>query len=103
MTEEERTGLAPSPPPPENRPESLQALTEEIDRTRQELGETVEALVAKVDVKARARAKAAELAGRVSAAASRVQDADRQEQVLLAIAVGGALLAGWLTVRQRRR
>ena len=99
MTEEERTGLAPSPAPPE----SLQALTEEIDRTRQELGETVEALVAKVDVKARARAKAAELAGRVSAAASRVQDADRQEQVLLAIAVGGALLAGWLTVRQRRR
>ena len=100
MTEEERTGLAPSPAPP---PESLQALTEEIDRTRQELGETVEALVAKVDVKARAREKAAGLAGRVSAAASRAQDADRQEKVLLAIVVGGALLAGWLTVRQRRR
>jgi hypothetical protein len=103
MTEEERTGLAPSPAPPESPPEDLQALTEEIDRTRQELGETVEALVAKVDVKARAREKAAELAGRVSAAASRVQDADSQEKALLAIVVGGALLAGWLTVRQRRR
>lgn len=84
-------------------PDDAQGLQQEIERTREHLGQTVEALVAKVDIKARARAKAAELAGRVSAAASRVQDADRQEQVLLAITVGGALLAGWLTVRQRRR
>ena len=44
MTEEERTGLAPSAGPPENSaapPESQQALTEEIERTREELGETV--------------------------------------------------------------
>ena len=132
MTEEERTGLAPSAAPPE----SLQALTGEIERTREELGETVEALVAKADVKARARDKAAEVAGRVSGAASQVKGTASQvkeqaatrvgaagaaapepvrraasraasiaqkRQVLLAVAVGGAVLAGWLTLRQRRR
>jgi succinyl-CoA synthetase beta subunit len=103
MTKEERSGLAPSQAPSPAPPESLQALTEEIDRTRQELGETVEALVAKVDVKARARDKAAELAGRVSGTASQLKDADSQVKVLLAITAGGALLAGWLTVRLRRR
>ena len=132
MTEEERTGLAPSAAPPEG----MQALTEEIERTRAELGETVETLVAKADVKARARDKAAEVAGRVSGAASQVKGTAsqvkeqaatrvgaasaaapepvrraasraagiaRQREVLLAVAVGGALLAGWLAVRQRRR
>lgn len=132
MTEEERTGLAPSAAPPE----SLQALTDEIERTREELGETVEALVAKADVKARARDKATEVAGRVSSMASQVKGTASQvkeqaaaragtagaaapepvrraasravsiaqkRQILIAIAIGGAVLAGWLTVRQRRR
>ena len=132
MTEEERTGLSPSATPPD----SLQALTGEIERTREELGETVEALVAKADVKARARDKAAEVAGRVSGAVGQlkgtasqakeraatrvgaasaaapepVRRAARQaasiaqkRQVLIAVAVGGAVLAGWLTLRQRRQ
>lgn len=38
-----------------------QALTEEIERTREQLGETVEALAAKVDVKARAQRRATEV------------------------------------------
>ena len=37
------------------------ALVEDIDRTRAELGDTVEALVAKVDVKAQAQQRAAEV------------------------------------------
>ncbi len=37
------------------------ALVEDINRTRAELGDTVEALVAKVDVKAQARQRAAEV------------------------------------------
>jgi predicted TIM-barrel enzyme len=37
------------------------ALAEDISRTRAELGDTVEALVAKVDVKARAQQRAAEV------------------------------------------
>ncbi len=43
----------------------MQELQREIEQTREQLGETVEQLVAKTDVKARARAKAAELTGRV--------------------------------------
>jgi hypothetical protein len=39
-------------------------LRREIERTREQLGETVEQLAAKTDVKGRARAKATELAGR---------------------------------------
>jgi Protein of unknown function (DUF3618) len=46
-----------------------QELRQEIEDTRQQLGETVEALAAKADVKARAGAGAAVLAGRVKAAA----------------------------------
>ena len=41
-------------------PTDPQGLQEEIERTREHLGETVEALVAKVDVKARAAARAVE-------------------------------------------
>ncbi len=140
MTVEQGNGQAPSAAPPE----SLETLTGEIERTREELGETVEALVAKADVTARAREKASQLAGRVSSkagnaskvTASKAKEAARQvkeqaaarmgaagtalpepvrsaakqaasraqqRQVLLAIAAGGALLAGWLVVRQRGR
>ena len=41
-------------------PDNPDALVEEINRTREELGNTVEALTAKVDVKARAQQKATE-------------------------------------------
>lgn len=41
------------------------ALRDEIERTREQLGETVEALVAKTDVKARAQEKAAAVSGRL--------------------------------------
>ncbi|MFI5064456.1 MAG: DUF3618 domain-containing protein [Streptosporangiales bacterium] len=42
-----------------------QALMAEIERTREELGHTVEALAAKVDVKARAQERAAEVSDQV--------------------------------------
>jgi chromosome segregation ATPase len=51
-------------------PDDQQALQEEIERTREHLGETVEALVAKVDVKAQAQEKARELTGRLKATAA---------------------------------
>lgn len=47
---------------PADDPKQLEA---EIERTRQQLGETVQELVSRVDVKSRARAKAAELSGRM--------------------------------------
>lgn len=48
-------------------------LKQEIERTREQLGETVEQLAAKTDVKTRARAKAAELAGRVKSSSAQVR------------------------------
>lgn len=52
------------PPPagaPERRPEDPAELRAEIERTRQDLGDTVAALAEKTDVKARAREKVAEV------------------------------------------
>lgn len=55
---------ADSQPAAEERPVDKAGLRQEIERTREQLGETVEQLAAKTDVQGRARAKAAELAGR---------------------------------------
>jgi Protein of unknown function (DUF3618) len=92
-------------------------LREEIERTRELLGETVEQLAAKVDVKGRARAKATELAGqvtrqakstvaqgRVRAAQARKQGAEtaRTNRVPVSAAAGGVLLAAIAFVIWRR-
>ena len=70
-------------PGPADDPQELQ---EEIERTREHLGQTVEALMAKVDVKARAQDEASRLIGRLKAravqarqqaAAARRQAADK--------------------------
>jgi hypothetical protein len=53
-------------------PDNPEALVEEINRTREELGNTVEALAAKVDVKARAQQKATQVSGQLK---SKLQDA----------------------------
>lgn len=41
-------------------------IRQEIEETRQHLGETVDELAAKADLKARARARVAEISGRVT-------------------------------------
>jgi Protein of unknown function (DUF3618) len=46
-------------------PDDVQELQQEIEQTREHLGETVDQLVAKTDVRARAQDKAVELTGRV--------------------------------------
>jgi hypothetical protein len=53
-------------------PDAVQQLQHDIERTREQLGETVEQLAAKADVKARARGKAAELSGRAKSKASQL-------------------------------
>ena len=60
-------------------PGDEQELREDIEQIRERLGETVDQLAAKADVKSRARAKAAELAGRAknTAATSRATAAER--------------------------
>jgi ElaB/YqjD/DUF883 family membrane-anchored ribosome-binding protein len=58
-----------------------QQLAEEIERTRAQLGETVEALTAKTDVKARAQAKVNQLSTRVKGKANQArQQASQQMQ-----------------------
>jgi hypothetical protein len=46
-------------------PENADTLRLDIERTREQLGDTVEQLVVKADVKAQARAQAAALTGRI--------------------------------------
>ncbi|HEY7266036.1 MAG TPA: DUF3618 domain-containing protein [Trebonia sp.] len=58
-----------------------QQLAEEIERTRAQLGETVEALTAKTDVKAMAQAKANQLGTRLKGKANQArQQASQQVQ-----------------------
>jgi Protein of unknown function (DUF3618) len=58
-------------------PDDVQQLEAEIDRTREQLGATVDQLAAKMDVKSRARTKAAQLAGQAKARANAAQLAGR--------------------------
>jgi hypothetical protein len=75
---------------------TAQELEQEIDRTREHLGETIDELAGKADLKARARARAADVSGRV-----------RQSQVLQRrwplVVAAGALIAGAMIIRGRRK
>jgi ElaB/YqjD/DUF883 family membrane-anchored ribosome-binding protein len=51
-------------------PDDQQELEKEIEQTREQLGETVEALTAKVDVKARAQQKLGQLTARLKGKAT---------------------------------
>jgi hypothetical protein len=64
-------------------PDDVQELRQQIELTREHLGDTVERLAAKTDLKARAQGKAAELTGRVKGTTSRArtQAADRARKV----------------------
>jgi hypothetical protein len=81
---------------------TAEELKQEIERKRQRLGETVDELAAKTDVKARARAKAAEVkvltrakAGEVSGRVRRSQLVQRRWPVALA---AGVLIAGSVAI-----
>jgi hypothetical protein len=68
-------------------------LRQEIEHERQQLGETVEALAAKADVKARAQAWAAGMADQVKS------DPARQRQVAVAAAAAAAVVFSYLAMR----
>ena len=68
--------VAATTPPPATAgavPDNPDALRQEIEQTREQLGETVERLAAKADMKAQARAKAAALAGRIKGKAAQAR------------------------------
>ncbi len=65
-------GLTPADAPPDD----IEALAEEIEQTRESLGETVEALAAKADIKARVQDKVTDVRQTVLASAG--QEAGRR-------------------------
>jgi hypothetical protein len=77
-------------------PADARQLEAEIERTREQLGETVQELAYRADVKSRARAKAAEVSGRLkgttaqvrSNAAERVRSMRNPEQVRRVLTTG---------------
>lgn len=83
----------PTTSPAEQAASGAEQLRQEIEHGRQQLGETVEALAAKADVKARARAWAAEMADRVKV------DPAVQRQVTVAAATAAAVVFGYLAMR----
>jgi hypothetical protein len=80
-------------------------LEAEIERTREQLGETVEALAAKVDVKARAQQKADQLTGQLKSSANQVKRQLTQRPIPVAVTAGavGVLVLTLVIMSQRRR
>ena len=106
----------PEPPPLSGSiaapPEDARQLALEIERTREQLGETVQELVARVDVKSRALAKASEVSGKCKS--TMVQARERAatraggmrgalERWAPLAAVTGAVILDCLAVWQWRR
>jgi Protein of unknown function (DUF3618) len=84
-------------------------IQQEIERTQDHLGETVEELAARADVKARARARAATIKDKASEMSGQLRqsqlvqgDLVRRRWPLIAVAAG-AVLVGSVLVRRRRR
>jgi hypothetical protein len=94
-------------------PRSPEEIRRDIEETRGELGDTVEALAAKADVKAQAKEKAdevkAQAKGRADELKQKVSDVtpagvqEKAQQKPLPFAVGGALLAGFVLGRLSAR
>jgi|SoiMetStandDraft_2_1073263.scaffolds.fasta_scaffold03922_4 Protein of unknown function (DUF3618) len=78
-------------------PDDPQELEREIERTREQLGQTVELLAAKADVKGRAQAKATELSGRIKYKAGQV----RQKAAACGGSVRGQLVGTTATAQKR--
>ena len=87
---------------------TAQELEQEIERTREHLGDTIDELAGKADMKARARARAAEVKARAADVSGRVRQSKAlQSQVLqrrwpVAVAAG-VLIVGAVIIRRRRR
>src|ERR1700747_513608 len=92
---------------PDSTPQSAPDIQREIDQTRERLGQTVEELAAKADVKTRAQAKVAEVKTRARVKAAEASEQVRRNQVVrrdwpLALVAAGVLLMGAALARRRR-
>ena len=85
---------------------AISHIESDIENTREELGETAEALAGKLDVKAQAEKKAEELKSQIG---TRVADATRQVtesrklQLFAAVGFVGVAVLGILMARGRRK
>jgi hypothetical protein len=92
---------------------TVEDIQRDIEKTRHELGQTVEALAAKADVKGRAKEKAADTKDRLTEKATAVQSAAREAvtddagsvKTLLPVAAiaAGIAIIGLVVWRRRRR
>jgi Protein of unknown function (DUF3618) len=78
-------------------------IQQEIEETRERLGQTVEELAAKADLKARARAKAVGVKARAAEASGRVRQSQavRRDWPLAMVATGILVIGAALVWRQR--
>jgi hypothetical protein len=78
-------------------------IQQEIEQTRERLGQTVEELAAKADLKARAQAKAAEVKTRAAEASVRVRQSQavRRDWPLAMVAAGILTIGAALVWRHR--
>ena len=75
----------------------------EIERTRERLGETVDELAARADVRARARARAAEVRARATELSGRLRQSQAAQRRWPAAVAVGALVVGSAVLLWRRR
>jgi Protein of unknown function (DUF3618) len=92
---------------PDSTPQSAPDIQREIEQTRERLGQTVEELAAKVDVKTRAQAKVAEVKTRAQVKAAEASERVRRNEAVrrdwpLALIAAGILVMGAALVRRRR-
>jgi Protein of unknown function (DUF3618) len=83
-------------------------LRQEIEQTRQSLGETVDELAAKADMKARIRAKAGAAKAQAQARIAEVSGRMKRSQAIqrrwpVAVAAALAAGAGAMAIRRRKR
>ena len=76
---------------------------QQIELTRERLGETVDELAARADVKARARAKAAEMKDRAAGVSGRVRQSQAVQRRWPAAVAADALVVGAAVLIWRRR
>jgi chemotaxis regulatin CheY-phosphate phosphatase CheZ len=82
---------------------TAQELEQEIERTREHLGDTIDELAGKADMKARARARAAELRARAAGVSEQVRDSQLLQRRWPVAVAAGVLIAGAVIVRRRRK
>jgi hypothetical protein len=92
---------------PDSTPQSAPDIQREIDQTRERLGQTVEQLAAKADVKTRAQAKVAEVKTRARVKAAGASEQVRRNQAVrrdwpLALIAAGILVMGAALARRQR-